>query len=410
VRRADRVVPVETGGWKRATLIAALAVVAVAGLASCGGETTRPVAPTVRELLKLPDHVQEPYIPDYNPISAEKIALGRRLFYDKMLSGNRTQSCASCHRQELGFADGLTRPVGSTGQMLARNSQGLANVAYNATFTWGNNALLDLESQIHVPLQADNPIELGVLDGNRAEVLARFDADPVYQEMFADAFPDAPGPATLNKIVFALASFLRTMVSGNSAYDRYYNGDSSALTESQIRGLRHFNSERFECFHCHSGVNLSISYRDANTTPGTIIYPFFNNGLYNVGGSGDYPHGNQGLFEVTQNQDDRGMFRPQGMRNIALTAPYMHDGSIATLTDVVKHYARGGRLTESGPNAGDGRLSPLKSGLIRGFEANDEEIADVVAFLESLTDPVFLNNPDLSDPFLEEAGPRRPAP
>jgi len=381
-------------------------VLTVLGIASCSGESTKPAAPTVRELLKLPEHIQEPFIPDYNPISAEKIALGRRLFYDKMLSGNRTQACASCHKQELGFADGLSRPMGSTGQMLARNSQGLANVAYNASFTWGNNVLLDLEHQIHVPIEADNPIELGVVDGNRAEVLARFDNDAVYHQMFADAFPDDPGPVTINKIVFSLASFLRTMVSGNSAYDRYYDGDATALDESQIRGLRLFNSERFECFHCHSGINLSISYRDARTTPGTITYPFFNNGLYNLGGSGDYPHGNQGLFEVTQNTDDRGMFRPQGMRNIALTAPYMHDGSIATLTDVVKHYARGGRLTESGPNAGDGRFSPLKSGLIRGFEANEEEIADVVHFLESMTDPVFLNSPDFSDPFLEEAAPR----
>jgi len=398
-------------GRRAAGPVTALLLLATLGQAGCGGDSpSEPTPPTVRELLNLPEHIQEPAIPDYNPLTAEKITLGRHLFYDKTLSGNQTQSCASCHLQELGFADGKTRPMGSTGQMLARNSQGLANVAWNATFTWGNNALLDLENQIHIPIESDNPIELGVVDSNRQQVLDRFNNDPVYQQMFAAAFPDSPSPVSINKIVFALASFLRTMVSGDSPYDRYYEGDATALTERQINGLRLFNSERFECFHCHSGVNLTISYRDARTTPGTVIYPFFNNGLYNVANTGDYPIGNQGVFELTQDPDDRGMFRPQGMRNIALTAPYMHDGSIPTLTEVIRHYARGGRLTTSGPNAGDGRLSPLKSGLIRGFEATDQEIADVVAFLESLTDQTFLNNPALSNPFPGSPAPSRPAP
>jgi cytochrome c peroxidase len=203
----------------------------------------------------------------------------------------------------------------------------------------------------------------------------------------------------VRKIVFALASFCRTLISGDSAYDRYYRGDAEALTEQQIRGLFLFNSEQFECFHCHSGVNFTISYHDAATTPDTIIYPFFNNGLYNIGGDGSYPSGNQGLYELTQDLFDKGSFRPQSLRNVALTAPYMHDGSIATLRGVVEHYVAGGRLITSGPHAGDGRLNPFKSGLVRPFDATDEEIDAVVAFLESLTDYAFIENPALSDPF-----------
>jgi cytochrome c peroxidase len=354
---------------------------------------------TPRELLRLPSHFAVPAIPEYNPLTAEKIELGRRLFYDVTLSGNRTQSCASCHQQSRGFSDGLTVPTGSTGHALLRNSQGLANSAYFSTLTWGNNALLTLEDQILVPLVSDNPVELGVLDGVREEILARFDQDSAYRSLFAAAFPGDTGGATLNKIRYALASFSRTLISGDSPYDRYYRGDKAALSDQQVRGLKLFNSERLECFHCHSGLNFSTSYHDEASTPGTIQYPFFNNGLYNVGGDGSYPAGSQGLFELTHQPGDRGKFRPAGLRNVGVTAPYMHDGSIATLEDVVRHYARGGRLVESGPYAGDGRLSPNKSGLVRGFEITDEEIADVVAFLQSLTDDRFLHEPRFGNPF-----------
>jgi cytochrome c peroxidase len=386
-------------GAKHAGRFAAAAVLFLAG---CDGSPSAPEdsGPSVRELLDLPAHLSEPAIPNHNQLTAEKIALGRHLFYDKRLSANQQQSCGSCHIQGLAFSDGLATAVGSTGEVHPRNSQGLANVAYFSTLTWGNNVLLELEDQIRVPILSDNPIELGVLDGVRDEVLGRFTADESYRAMFLAAFPDSGSTlVTLNKITFALASFCRAMISGDSPYDRYYAGDATALTDQQIRGLRLFNSERFECFHCHSGVNLSISYRDQRTTAGTITYPFFNTGLYNVDGQGSYPLLNQGVYELTQNPNDRGRFRPQSLRNVAVTAPYMHDGSIATLRDVVLHYARGGRLIGSGPNAGDGALNPLKSGLIRGFQATDQEIDDVVAFLESLTDQSFLENPALSDPF-----------
>lgn len=351
----------------------------------------------LRALLELPEHFELPAIPESNPLTAEKIALGRRLFYDRDLSGNGTQSCADCHLQELAFSDGLETPTGSTGTVLARNSQGLANVAYNASLTWASDGLTTLETQIHIPLRSDDPIELGVTDGLREAVLARFDADPEYVALFAAAFPEATSGATINQVVFALASFCRTIISGASPYDRFLAGDEDALSEEQRLGMALFNGERFECFHCHGGVQFTNSYRDANTPAADARLVFFNNGLYNVDGEGSYPAHDQGLYELTLDPDHRGLFRPPSLRNVASTAPYMHDGSIETLREVVEHYVAGGRVIESGPFAGDGRLSPLKSGLVRPFEATDEEIDAVVAFLEALDDPELATNSALAD-------------
>lgn len=365
---------------------------------ACSGPPPLDAEVELRELLALPAHFQLPAVPAQNPLTRAKVTLGRRLFYDKRLSGNQTQACASCHLQRLAFSDGLKQPTGSTGHVLRRNSPGLGNVAYFSTMSWANNGILELEDLLPVPIRGDSPIELGVTDGNQAEVLLRFDSDPSYQALFREAFPDSPSGATINKIIFALASFCRTLISGGSAYDRYLAGDEAALTAQQRSGLALFNGERFECFHCHHGTQLSVSYRDWQTPLGSIQYPFFNNGLYNVDGQGSYPAIDQGLYDLTLKPAHRGLFRPPSLRNVELTAPYMHDGSIATLREVVMHYAAGGRVIASGPFAGDGRVSPLKSGLIRGFAATDGEIDDVVAFLQSLTDLTFVNNPAFADP------------
>ena len=353
----------------------------------------------IRELLALPDHLEVPYIPDYNPITPEKIELGRYLFYDERLSGNETLSCSGCHLQEFAFSDGKKTPEGSTGEVLFRNSPGLANVAWYSTLTWAHDGMLEMENQLLVPITGDNPVELGVNDGVQAEVLARFDEDAEYAEMIDAAFPESESGATLNKIAYALASFCRSLVSGDSDYDRYAAGDRDALTDQQKSGMTLFNGEKFECFHCHGGTNMTGSYRDWRTTEATIQYPFFNTGLYNVDGEGSYPAYDQGLYEVRLDPDVRGFFRPPSLRNIALTAPYTHDGSIDTLREMVEHYAAGGRVIEEGDYAGDGRVSPLKSGLVRGFDASDEEIDAVVAFLESFTDRTFVENPAHSDPF-----------
>ncbi|MGE0398235.1 MAG: MbnH family di-heme enzyme [Kofleriaceae bacterium] len=351
-----------------------------------------------RELLRVPDHFETPAIPPFNPVTAEKLELGRHLFYERKLSANQTQSCADCHLQSRAFADDKVTPFGSTGDHLVRNSPGIINVAYMSTLTWSNNTFLELEDQLQVPIRADNPIELGVTDGVVDEVLARFDSDTAYASMFAAAFPESPSGVTINKIVFALATFCRSMISGNSPYDRFLAGDRDALTEQQKRGYSLFNGERLECFHCHSGVNLTVSYRDHDSNAGSIQYPFFNNGLYNVNGEGGYPPQDQGLYNLTAKPEHRGLFRPQSLRNVALTPPYMHDGSIATLREVIQHYAAGGRNVTEGPFQGDGRLNPNKSGLVRGFQISDDEIDAVIAFLESLSDDTFVTDPAFAAP------------
>lgn len=357
----------------------------------CGGENQASTPISVRTLLNLPEHAQEPWVPENNPLTPEKIELGRHLFYDQKLSANQTQSCASCHRPELAFADGKKVSIGSTGDVLDRNSMGLANVAYASTYTWASDGLTSLELQIAIPLVNENPTELGVHDGLREEVLRRFEDDPTYLSLFSAAFPDSDSGPNINKIILALASFCRSLVSFGSAYDQFLAGNRDAMTEQQLLGMSLFFDHRFECFHCHTGINLSNSYRDTNSQD--IRRAFFNNGLYNVDGEGSYPSRDQGLANLTGDPNHRGLFRPPILRNVALTAPYMHDGSIETLREVVEHYAGGGRLIESGPHAGDGRMSPLKSTLVPGFQATSAEIDALVAFLESLTDESFINNP-----------------
>ncbi|MEM6532425.1 MAG: MbnH family di-heme enzyme [Myxococcota bacterium] len=379
----------------RRLYIAAFAALAFA----CGGDDSAPGPlddAELRALLGVPDHFQLPWLPPENPPSAARIELGRYLFYDERLSGNETQSCGSCHEQTLAFADGKQRPQGSTGVFHPRNSQGLANAAYFTTLTWANDGLRSLEEQIRVPLLSDRPIELGLVDGVREVALARLENDPFTLARFEAAFPESEEGVTLNKVVLALASFVRTMISGSSRFDRYIQGESDALTRQELDGLVLFGGERFECFHCHGGVLMSASYRDSNTPDPNPI--FFNNGLYNTDEMGRYPATNQGLIELTDDPSDMGAFRPPSLRNVELTAPYMHDGSVGTLREVLEHYAAGGTNRISGPDAGDGRLNPFKSNFVRGFNATEEELDAVEAFLRSLTDDAFITDPRLSDP------------
>ncbi|MGQ9908707.1 MAG: MbnH family di-heme enzyme [Candidatus Flexifilum sp.] len=345
---------------------------------------------------RLPAGFPVPVVPAHNPMTEEKVELGRYLFYDPRLSGNGSFSCSSCHLQALAFTDGRATAIGSTGDIHPRNSQTLTNAAYNATLTWANPNLLTLEQQILIPMFGEHPVELGIT-GQEDVVLARFRGDPQYRELFAAAFPDQSDPFTFNNIVQALASFTRTLISGDSAFDRYLRGERDALSESAQRGMELFFSEGLECHHCHTGFNLTLSTISVNSS--FIERPFFNTGLYNLDGRGAYPVDNTGVHEITNNPADMGRFRPPTLRNIALTAPYMHDGSIATLEDVIRFYMNGGRVIESGPYAGDGRANPYKSGLVAGFSLTEQEIADLVAFLESLTDETFISDPRLSDPF-----------
>jgi cytochrome c peroxidase len=348
---------------------------------------------------QLPAGFPLPRVPENNTMTEEKVELGRYLFYDTRLSGNGTMSCSSCHLQALAFTDGVALPVGSTGDIHPRNSMTLTNSAYSATLTWANPLLLTLERQIPIPMFGEHPVEMGIT-GNEEVVLARFQQDELYQQMFAAAFPDVEDPFTFGNITLALASFNRSLISGNSAYDLYLRGSREALSESAQRGMTLFFSESLECHHCHTGFNMTLSSVTANST--FEERPFFNTGLYNIGGTGAYPPDNLGVYEITNNPADMGRFRPPTLRNIALTGPYMHDGSIATLPEVIQFYIDGGRLVAEGEYAGDGRANPYKNGFVSGFSLDDQEIADLVAFLESLTDEQFITDPRFSDPFTPE--------
>ncbi|MBC7978758.1 MAG: di-heme enzyme, partial [Myxococcales bacterium] len=348
----------------------------------------------------LPPGFPEPLVPANNPMSAVKIELGRRLFYERRMSANRTTSCASCHEQARAFSDGRAQAVGSTGELHPRSSMSLANVAYLGRFAWGNPLLAELETQAVVPIFGSEPIELG-LKNMEQELIARLRAEPIYPPLFTAAFADDADPVTVANVVKALSAFERVLISGGSPFDRYRNGEATAMSEAAKRGYALFNSERLECFHCHGGFNLQDVVKYVGRS--SVEARFHNTGLYNVGGTGAYPAGGEGVFELTGVASDMGRFRTPTLRNVAVTAPYFHDGSAATLDDVLDHYAAAGRRITEGPHAGDGAANPYKDGLIRGFTITADERADVLAFLNSLTDDAFLTDARFADPWLELA-------
>jgi cytochrome c peroxidase len=312
---------------------------------------------------RLPRWFPVPKVPADNPITEEKVELGRHLFYEPMLSGNSTYSCASCHRQSLAFTDGLAQAVGATGGQHQRSSMSLANVVYNASYGWSDRTW-SLESQMEVPMYNEHPVEMG-LKGHEAEVLGRFAADADYAERFRTAFPDDPHPITMPNIVKAIASFERVIVSADSAFDRYlYQDDHSGMSPAAKRGAALFFSDRLKCSECHGSVNIS----------GPTIF------------SGAMPSDPEAFFHDTGVAAQPAKFRAPTLRNVAVTAPYMHDGSIATLKDVVAHYASGGRSARP------------KSDRVRGFAVTPAETDDLVAFLHALTDEKFLANPAFSNP------------
>jgi cytochrome c peroxidase len=336
-----------------------------------------------------------PFVPADNPMSEAKVQLGLRLFYDERLSVNNATACSTCHIQSLAFTDGLGQSVGATGELHPRGSMTLINAAYAGRLTWANHLLDTLEVQALTPMFGEQPVEMGMA-GREGEIARTLRDDMWYREAFPAAFPRDSDPYSMLNVVRALASFVRSITSFDSPYDRYLRGDTDALQADQIRGMNLFFSERLECFHCHGGFNFT----DSSTHAGTLVenVGFHNNGLYNIGGSGDYPPDNTGLFDLTGQRRDMGRFKAPTLRNIALTAPYMHDGSIDTLSGVLDHYERGGRVIGEGPHAGDGSRNPYRSEFVRGFELTAQERADLIAFLESLTDESVLTNPAFADP------------
>ena len=329
-------------------------------------------------------------------MSAAKVELGRHLFYDTRLSVNGVTSCATCHRQELAFTDGRAVSVGTTGESHPRGAMSLVNVAYSASLTWANPQMKDLEQQALVPMFGTHPVELGLSEGDG--FLDRLRHEPRYRAMFENAFPGVPDSFTTGNIIKAIACFERSIISARSPWDRYhYDRDEDAISGSAKRGEILFFSQPLSCFRCHGGFNFSgetVSETRPERAP-----EFHNTGLYNLAGALSYPTTNPGAYEFTGNLKDVGKFKAPTLRNIALTAPYMHDGSLAALDAVLDHYAAGGRTIDSGPYAGVGHHNPNKDPLIGGFRLSAQDRKDLIEFLKSLTNEAVLHENRFTNPW-----------
>lgn len=308
-----------------------------------------------------------PLYPDDSPQTPEKIELGRRLFYDVRLSVSGDYSCATCHKQAQAFADDRPRGVGATGERHARNVPSLANVVYRSVLTWLNPKLTRLEDQLLVPLFGTHPLEMGM---SEASMLAVLRGDEDYRTRFARVFD---GDISVANAARAIAAFERTLVSFASPWDRYRAGETGAISEEAKRGEALFFSEQTECFRCHPAPHFTDTYKSAD-----LPFPEF--GFHDIG-----------LYS------DLDRVRAPSLRNVAVTAPYMHDGSSPTLEDVIAIYSSGGM--------GPGRDRETKSAYVRPLSLNDVEKRALIAFLESLTDTEFLTDPRFGDPFERRSGP-----
>jgi cytochrome c peroxidase len=328
-------------------------VVLVVSLFACRKETAEPVIAAPEPLLAVPTGFPFPEFPAGNELTPARWALGKKLFYDPVLSRDSTLSCASCHHAAKAFSDTVAFSPGVGGLPGTRNSPTLANIGYHPYFT-REGGVPTLEMQILVPIQEHNEFDFNIL-----LIAERLKRDTAYVRMSREAYDREPDAFVITR---SIACFERTFVSGQSRYDQYFfQGKTSALTAAEKRGKDLFFSEKTNCSQCHSGFNFTN-------------YTFENNGLY-----ANYP--DPGRFRLTELEGDRARFKVATLRNVALTAPYMHDGSLQTLEAVVEHYNSGGQ-----PH-------PNKSSLVRPLGLSAGEKADLLAFLRSLTDETFVNNP-----------------
>jgi cytochrome c peroxidase len=334
---------------------------------------------------QLPPGFPQPSVPADNPMSTAKVTLGCRLFFDTRLSVTNQHSCASCHRPELAFTDGRAQALGATGDAVRRNAMTLTNVAYNPSYTWASTTITTLEGQMTTPLFGTHPLELGLKDAD-APLAPGIAEDASYLAAFRESFTGDATPVSMRNAIRAIAAFERTLISGRSPFDRYvFNDDRMALSEAAHRGMTLFFSDRLNCTSCHFGLSFAGSLTHDKAHERSEATMFANDGLYNVDGKGGYPTSDTGLYESTRRARDMGRFRIPTLRNVELTAPYMHDGSIATLEEVIEHYAKGGRQMPMGPTS----ANRLKDADIRPLRLSSEDKQDLAAFLRSLTDKEF---------------------
>lgn len=303
------------------------------------------------EFPKIPPGFPEISYPADNAYSVARWKLGKKLFFDPILSIDSTISCASCHQPENAFATHQATNTGVKNRPGIRNAPTLANLAYSPYFL-SEGSVKTLEMQVLVPIQEHNEFAHNIVD-----ICTKLQQDPTYSQLALQAFGRAIDPYVVTR---ALANYERTLISGNSAYDQFINGNKEALSSAEKRGMELFQSEKTNCSECHQGILFTN-------------YEFKNNGLAEH-------YSDSGRIRFTLNPSDRGLFKTPTLRNVGITFPFMHDGSLETLQDVVAHYNSGGAD------------HPNKSELIRPLNLTIEEQADLVAFLNALTDYSFLHN------------------
>jgi len=341
--------------------------------------TPEPSGPSAYPL-EIPGNWPKPNILPENPLTVEGVALGRKLFYDKMLSSNGTQACVDCHHQSNGFTDlGKKVSTGAFGDIGTKNSMPLHNLNWSSGYFW-NGRQPTLESLIQEPIEAHNEMHLKI-----DEAVIKVKADPNYPALFNAAFPNQ-GVSELT-LRYAMAQFLRTIISANTAWDKIFSQNfrnpEKLMNPAQARGYLAFIDEnKGDCFHCHSPISPFLSNSNERE--------FANNGL-------DI-NPDTGYFKVTGNINDLGKFKTPSLRNLVFSAPYMHDGRFATLDEVLEHYNSGFKnspnvdpviLTKHGdPN---NNYKPIP-------RLTQQDKDDIIAFLMLITDSTLVTNPAFSKP------------
>jgi cytochrome c peroxidase len=319
--------------------------------------------------------------------------LGKELFFDNRLSFNNTKSCGSCHDPKFAFSDGYRRSITAEGNDTKHNALSLINSSFYSYFDWDNPGITALEKQHERPLFSQHPVEMGA-GGNEAAILQRLKSDSFYKKVFVQNFPNDKDPFRFDNIIKAIAAYVRTLNSSNSPYDSFAKGDSSAISLSAKEGMRLFFSPELQCANCHTQPLFTKANLTANTDS-----VYINIGLYNINNSNKYPENDKGLASFSKKETDDGKFKIPSLRNAAMTGPYMHDGSMNTLEEIIDMYARGGRNITNGPMAGDGKNNSNKDKRIKGFSISAKEKKQLIYFLYSLTDSSILTNPHFQNPF-----------
>lgn len=316
-----------------------------------------------------------------------KQQLGHYLFFDTQLSLNNTKSCSSCHNPAFAFSDGYRTSITSLGENVLHNAPSLINSVYLKKYDWANINATSFIAQIKRPLYGNHPVELG-LDKHITELQEQFSKDSLYKTLFKNAFPNADSLFTKEQIETAIVEYEKTLVSKESQFDK------SDLTPNQYNGLKLFTSKKLNCAVCHPPPFFTLA-----TNTDNIDSIYVNIGLYNVDNTNQYPANDEGLSSFTHKSKDNGKFKIPSLRNVMVTAPYMHDGSLATINEVIDMYARGGRNVNFGNNKGDGKLNKNKHSLITGFEITAKEKQDLIEFLTSLTDNSIFYKQSFQNPF-----------